>query len=145
MVCITLMVDGKPQAKGRPRFTGTGRAYTPERTRTAEEIMQGEMRQACPAPLEGPLELGISFRFRRPQNWSRAKREAIDDGLEVWHTGRPDLDNLIKLVKDAGNGVLWRDDAQIVRLEADKIYAAKDETVINLFPADPVAEAKRAS
>lgn len=34
---------------------------------------------------------------------------------------RPDLDNLVKLILDAANGVLWADDSQVVHLEAEKI------------------------
>lgn len=32
----------------------------------------------------------------------------------------PDCDNLFKLIGDAGNGLLWKDDAQIVRQVAQK-------------------------
>ena len=98
--------------------------------------MQGEMRQACATPLEGPLELSVIFRFRRPKNWPTFQLVGVDGGQwGPWHSGKPDLDNLVKLVSDAGNGILWRDDAQIVRLGAIKVYGAENETVINVFPA----------
>ena len=131
---VVLSVAGKPIGKGRARFRG--HLYTPELTRDAEEIMQGEMRQACMTPLEGPLELSVTFSFHRPESWSRFERDAVDNGKEQWRSGKPDLDNLVKLVQDAGNGILWRDDAQIVRLEAIKVYGAENETVINVFPAE---------
>ncbi len=35
---------------------------------------------------------------------------------------RGDLDNLLKGFLDAGNGILWHDDAQIVELRANKVY-----------------------
>ena len=139
---VSLTVAGKPIAKGRPRFgkrPGLGRGvytvYTPENTANAEEIMQGEMRQACATPLEGPLELRVTFSFRRPRSWPKAQRDAVDNGHRSWHSSKPDIDNLVKLVSDAGNGILWRDDAQIVRLEAIKVYGAENETTINVFPA----------
>jgi predicted dinucleotide-binding enzyme len=37
-------------------------------------------------------------------------------------TGRPDVDNVAKLVLDALNGLYWRDDAQIVEMAASKAY-----------------------
>lgn len=37
---------------------------------------------------------------------------------------RPDLDNMLKLVKDALEGLLFVDDAQICRLESQKLHAA---------------------
>ena len=134
---VMLTVPGRPCPKGRPRFASTGQAYTPERTRIAEEMVRAYMRQACPIPLEGALELMVAFCFRRPQSWSKTRRDAVDDGDEPWYTGRPDLDNLVKTVKDAGgNGILWNDDAQFVKLEALKVYSAESETVINVFSAD---------
>lgn len=95
--------------------------------------MQGEMRQACPTPLEGPLELCLFFCFKRPQSWPKARRDAVDDGDEPWYTGRPDLDNLVKTVKDAAQGILYLDDAQVVKLEAFKVYAAESETGIQVM------------
>lgn len=37
-------------------------------------------------------------------------------------TARPDIDNLVKAVTDALNGILWKDDSQIVSLSAEKRY-----------------------
>ena len=36
-------------------------------------------------------------------------------------SGRPDLDNLVKLWLDAANHILWNDDRQIVQIDAKKI------------------------
>jgi Holliday junction resolvase RusA-like endonuclease len=35
---------------------------------------------------------------------------------------KPDLDNLVKLLKDAGNKLVWMDDAIICQLTARKFY-----------------------
>lgn len=35
---------------------------------------------------------------------------------------KPDLDNLVKALKDALTGIVWKDDAQIVSLCARKTY-----------------------
>ena len=131
---VILTVAGRPVPKGRPRLDTrrTSHIYTPQRTQEAEEIMQGEMRQACSVPMDGPLGLSLYFSFRRPNSWRKALRDAVDDGDEPWYTGKPDLDNLIKLVKDAGNKILWLDDAQVVHLEAFKNYGPENETTINL-------------
>lgn len=37
------------------------------------------------------------------------------------HIKKPDLDNVVKAVKDAGKGVLWHDDSQVCFLLAWKI------------------------
>ena len=135
---VIVQIPGRPIAKGRPRFTQSARGvhvFTPARTADWEAVVQAEMRKVCPHPLEGPLELSVSFNFHYPRNWPKAKREAAEEGELFWYEGKPDLDNLVKLVKDAGNGIIWRDDAQVVKLEADKCYSVENETVINVFPA----------
>tara|TARA_Y100000310_G_scaffold184500_1_gene184621 strand:+ start:274 stop:747 length:474 start_codon:yes stop_codon:yes gene_type:complete len=129
---VTVSIPGRPVGKGRPRF-GKGKVYTPEPTRNAENTLQFYFRQACWVPLEGPLSLTVAFCFKYPRSWSKARREAVEGGEEPWYMGKPDLDNLLKLVKDAGNGILWRDDAQVVSIEADKVYSVENQTIINVF------------
>jgi hypothetical protein len=64
------------------------------------------------------LTLWVEFRLPRPA--SLPKRV-------VEHTKKPDLDKLIRSVKDALTKVAWNDDSQVVEVYARKIYAAKDE------------------
>lgn len=40
------------------------------------------------------------------------------------HKKRPDVDNLAKLVLDAGNGVLYEDDSQVCDLHIQKVYGS---------------------
>jgi Holliday junction resolvase RusA-like endonuclease len=54
-----------------------------------------------------------------------------------------DYDNLAKMIGDAGNGILWKDDAQIVRADISKILgvgAAAACTKIRILR--PTAEAR---
>lgn len=44
--------------------------------------------------------------------------------------GKPDADNVAKLVLDALNGRAWHDDSQVTRLEIDKLaYTAKVDRI----------------
>ena len=132
---VILTVPGRPQAKGRPRFTKSGHVSTDARPAAAEEVMQALMLQVCRTPMNGPLELGVTFCFHRPNSWSKAEREAVDDGdEEPWYTGKPDVDNLVKTVMDAAKAILWKDDAQVVSVAAYKVYSAENATLINVFP-----------
>ncbi len=126
---VTVTIPGRPVAKGRPRLGRHG-VYTPKTTSDAEESLQWALREACPVPLEGPLELSVRFCFRYPKSWRKAARDAVENGAEPWYMGRPDLDNLLKLLTDAGNGILWKDDAQVVEVKAMKMYSVEDQTVV---------------
>ena len=64
-----------------------------------------------------PLGISFTFRFTRPKSVKRKH-----------HTVKPDLDNIIKPIKDALKGVLIHDDSQIVKYgEPEKIYCAPGE------------------
>ena len=127
---LAIQIPGRPAPKARPRMGKHG-AYTPKRTRDAETAMRWLLLSQCPKPLTGPLELGVAFYFRAPTSYRKAERERLEENGE-YREGKPDIDNLLKLVMDAANGVLWNDDAQVVKIEATKNYGGSEETVINL-------------
>jgi Holliday junction resolvase RusA-like endonuclease len=66
-----------------------------------------------------------------PPSWSKKKRSAALNNA-VRPTGKPDIDNLIKTIGDALNGIMWRDDSQIVMLQARKFYATEPFTVLTV-------------
>ena len=109
---FTLCLPGDPVPKGRPRVYN-GHAMTPKRTVRAEERLFAEFRLKYPQakPFQCPVRLEAEF-------W-------------MSHRGRPDLDNLLKLVLDSLNGVAYVDDAQVVESHACKrmpdlwVYGAK--------------------
>ena len=61
------------------------------------------------APSEKPISLSICAVFPRPQSlvW---KKKPMPRRL---HTAKPDIDNVLKAVLDALNGIAWKDDAQV--------------------------------
>jgi Holliday junction resolvase RusA-like endonuclease len=113
---VVVQVLGAPVAKQRPRFATTtprGRplrrpvVYTPAETRAWEEDVGWQVK-ACTGnhtPPEGPLDVCLVFWLPPPVLYRR---------------GEADADNLAKAVLDAGNGRLWRDDAQLARLAVEK-------------------------
>lgn len=86
-----VVIPGEPKVKQRAR-NGQGRTYRVDRA--DEQWIACHLRQAHRAPLiAGPVALVAVF-YR-----------------STLHTF--DTDNAMKLVKDAGNGVVWRDDRQV--------------------------------
>ena len=135
---ITITIPGLPVPKARARSTAIGgkvRHYTPETTRAYEDLVRMAARAAMAKapPMEGALSVSIEITMPIPVSWSKRKQTDALAGL-VMPTGRPDLDNLIKALTDACNGIVWRDDAQIVRLMAEKRHGEQPGASISVIP-----------
>ena len=120
---IRFTIPGAPVGKGRARSTKSGHHYTPEKTRNYEELVSSSGMLAVPWSYltERPVRLSLVFYLPIPKSWSKKDRLQAQEG-KVHHTGKPDLDNLIKSVSDGLNGVIYVDDAQIKAIDAMKVY-----------------------
>ena len=122
---ITFTVYGEPKGKGRPQFTRTGHAYTPERTKSYEAEIVASFRREHPGFVRWekgvPLKVRIKAIYGIPVNDSKATRNAKLLGQKR-PTKKPDADNVEKVILDALNGIAWRDDAQIVDIRTVKEY-----------------------
>jgi Holliday junction resolvase RusA-like endonuclease len=127
----TIVIPFAPVAKGRPRMTRQGRAYTPAKTRAAEGKIIEYFLTLGVTPKIGPLDVSLFAIMPIPGSWSKAKQANALAGL-ISPTGKPDLDNICKLVLDAANGVLWTDDSQIVRLDLCKAYGGKPGYILSV-------------
>jgi Holliday junction resolvase RusA-like endonuclease len=88
--------------------------YDPATSRDWKRTVTAQVLEVRPAtPVDGPLTLWLRFYLPRPRTLPKKVRH---------HTKRPDLDNIVKAVKDALRGIVYRDDAQIIELLARKQY-----------------------
>lgn len=77
---------------------------------------------------DGPVELHLCFRLKKPKALPKKRRS--------WAIKKPDLDKLIRAVKDALKGVVYTDDSKVVSLHAWKDYGdipGVDIEIINLL------------
>ena len=122
-------IDITPVAKARPRVTmvgGRARAYTPKKSADYERHIAREWaheRQSA------AVRLDIVFGMPIPQSWSKKQQDAAASGLTL-PSKKPDIDNLIKAVMDALNGVAYDDDNQVIELSAKKVYAPEPYVAI---------------
>jgi Holliday junction resolvase RusA-like endonuclease len=126
---INIRLAGVPKGKGRPRFSrASGRAYTPEATRSYEGALRYAAQQVMGdrAPLEGPLMVVMTASFPIPASWSKKKRADA-----YYAPVKPDADNLAKVL-DALNEVVFKDDKQVVYLNIGKIYTATPALEISI-------------
>lgn len=119
----TFIVYGQPQGKARPRFTRTGRAYTPKKTADYEDEIRlmAKAAMGITEPLETPIAAYIYIAMPVPQSYSKKRSKDCLDGFER-PTKKPDLDNVAKAFLDACNGIVYKDDSQVVSLHVTKVY-----------------------
>jgi Holliday junction resolvase RusA-like endonuclease len=121
---VTYQVQLDPQGKGRPKFTRQGRAYTPAKTVAYEKAIQEQAKAAMGAsePLETPVAVYIYIIMPIPQSYTKKRTEACLSGTDR-PTKKPDIDNVAKAFLDAMNGIVYKDDTQVVSLHVTKVYS----------------------
>lgn len=115
-------VVGEPKSKGRPRFTRSGRTYTPKDTLEAERVIADAWRR---------LEIPVSD-----------KPMVLICDFYVGTLRRKDIDNMLKTVGDALNGVAYVDDSQLVGVVATKTFTVpgRARSVITLVEVEDSRE-----
>lgn len=126
---IRFVIPGRVGGKGRPRATirgGHAAVYTPAKTVSMEQMVRGFGAAAMTGQslMEGALHLSLVINLVRPKSWT--KRKVADNPLP---TGKPDLDNVLKLVGDSLNGIVWQDDSQIASLHVARRFVENAESV----------------
>ena len=143
----TLKVEGQPKAQPRPRaFSRNGHARVFDEA-TAEGwkgLIALAAQEARPVtPLDEPVRIDTAFYFKRPK---RLMRRTDPEG-PVWHTAKPDRDNLDKAVLDTLKTIgFLRDDSIVCSGLIRKLYHSKTGrpgTVIRIFTLQSDRQARR--
>lgn len=133
MRTVTFHVPGKPQGKARARtfrnkHTGRSMSMTPEQTVLYENFIKERFLQVGAGfYLERgkPVTMRIAAWFLPPKSVSKRRRADMLEGREL-PLKKPDMDNIVKVVADALNGVAYHDDTQIAFVTARKAYSASE-------------------
>ena len=132
----TITIPGEPVAKARPRMTKHGHTYTPKRTVDYECMVQTLFHAEYGNPiLEGAIMLQLDLYFGIPKSRSTGIRERMQQGLER-PCKRPDIDNCLKAVCDALNGIAYKDDSQIVAAVIQKFWSYEPRAVVKIEELD---------
>ncbi|KAA9151000.1 RusA family crossover junction endodeoxyribonuclease [Delftia sp. BR1] len=144
---ITFTVPGQPVGKGRPRIGKVGqhaRMFTPAKTVSYEGLVAHAASIAMGGRplLGGAMDVHLFIKFQVPASWSLKKQQQALAG-EILPMTKPDIDNIEKAIYDAINGVVWKDDVQVVDVVKTKRYAAAPGVVVTIKPVGvqrPAAE-----
>lgn len=108
-------LEGEPVPKARARV-GKGRGYTPSRTVAAQLDLAKMMLAYRKGPIARYADVRVELEFHAGNDQRR------------------DVDNLAKLVLDAGIGVVYVDDSQVEQLEVMRYRnSTRPRTVVRVY------------
>lgn len=126
-------VVGNPKGQPRARaiaFGGKARVHNPATADDWKALVAIEARKHVPErPLTGPVSVDLQFRFRRPRHHygTGKNHHTLKANAPLWHTSKPDRDNLEKAVLDVLTDIgMLADDSIVCDGHNSKFYA--DET-----------------
>ena len=139
MSTLAFTVAGEPKGQPRPRAFArkmgnvhVARFYdsdVADEWKRAVQIVVLDAAIVHKWPLTlGPVAISMCFSLPRPKSHFGAK--GLKASAPVHHSGKPDADNLAKLVMDqiTKSGKVWRDDSQVVSLRVEKLWASGNES-----------------
>lgn len=129
---ISFCVSGKPQGKSRPRFSSrSGAVYTPRKTKAYESRIAIAYHISGGKMFTGKVQVRVFAYFKIPDSWPKKKKEEAADGRII--PGKPDIDNILKVVLDGLNGYAYADDKCVAAVTCSKWYAADGREGIYVF------------
>ena len=135
----SIKINIVPQPKQSAQFSKRGFAYTPAKKRKYQKALKDAIAASeLPKELfEGPLSMGIEFCFplTKSDTATKKKRQKLEDNggwVPASSQRIGDLDNLMKPVSDALNGLVIVDDGHICIARLSKIKAEEPYIKINL-------------
>jgi len=112
-------VQQRPIPQKRPRvYHKNGRVWAVDPSKRQKDDF---VKQIHPRPeklIDGPIAVKMIFEYK--------------DKTAGYCPKYADLDNLIKFVLDALTGIVWVDDKQIVKLEAERKFWEKDRIYMRI-------------
>lgn len=132
---IRIVVPGVPRGWQRPAdgFTGGRHRFTPKKMRheqAAISYIAASVMAGRPL-LDGPVDLRIGAFFPIPKSWPKWRRIAAE-AEDMPHVVKPDASNIVKLLEDALNRVVWTDDARVCDWGGRKRYSLNPRLVIEI-------------
>ena len=141
---ITFVINGEPEAKQRPRMSirnGYARAYTPKATANYENKVMLCYQEAIKdmGLTDYLFKNGDYVKISIVAYFSLSKGDYGKKGLNksgrykidnVYCDKHKDLDNIVKIVLDGLNHVAYRDDKQVVSIEAQKVWTELPPKVV---------------
>lgn len=145
---VRVWISGTPVPKGSAKYLGknrkTGKALVVQDNAKLQKVwadaigwtvglaMKAEKQQKVTAGR--PVQLTMRFQFKRPKkHMGEGKNKGkVKPSAPHFHTVKPDLDKLVRCVKDALSGIAYDDDNQVVAHSACKAYSEHEGLMLSI-------------
>ena len=137
---VSFVVPGEAVGKGRPRVStigGHARMFTPTKTANYETLIAMAAQQAMNGRdlIAGPVMVEMKIVVSVAQSWSKKKTAEALQGL-VMPTKKPDADNVLKAICDGINGIVFKDDVQVVNVSLSKRFGETPGVLVRVVPLE---------
>ena len=133
---IMLNIPGEPVPQGRPRFhsrNGFVSVYDPPASKKYKEYVANFAKEHYAwNPIEGMVMMNCNFYLPIPKSWPKKKQEMARNH-EIRPSAKPDWDNYAKAMCDGLNGVLYKDDGQIVESSVKLFYCDEPRAEVEVY------------
>ena len=123
---VTIIFDRRPMPAPRPRVTKFGTYNNPKYT-AYKKALRLVASTKIKKPLKGAVKIEMIFQVKIPKSWPKKKKAEYKKEIPVG-----DCDNYAKSVKDALNGLAYKDDRQVVDMRAIKRYGETDMVLVRI-------------
>lgn len=136
---IKFEINTKAKGKARPRFRRIGKyvnTYTPKTTVEYENLVKEAFKKKAGRTiilLDSDIEVSVKIiaYFSPPKSISKKLRLNLIEN-RIGYLKKPDGDNIAKAICDALNGIAYKDDNQITKLEVQKLYGEEDKVLVEI-------------
>lgn len=137
---VSFLVPGEPIGKGRPkigRVGGHARMFTPTKTANYESLIAVVAHEAMQGRelIAGPVLLEMKILVPVAASWSKKKTSEALQGI-VMPTKKPDADNVLKAICDGINGIVFKDDVQVVNVSLSKRFSETPGVSVRVVPLE---------
>lgn len=144
MKAVRLFIPCIPVPQSRARMTtknGHTFMYDSPKSKKYKEFIAESVKASARSQLfsdavsSDAVSMVLAFRMPRPKSHygTGKNKHTLKVKAPFWHTGKPDLDNLVKSVKDALEGVCYQNDSQVCVEKSKKFYDAMPGLEICLY------------
>lgn len=137
---VSFVVPGEAVGKGRPRVStigGHARMFTPQKTANYESLIAMAAQAAMQGRdlIIGPVMVEMKIFVSVAASWSKKKTAEALQGL-VMPTKKPDADNVLKAICDGINGIVFKDDVQVVNVSMSKRFGETPGVLVRVVPLE---------